>query len=149
MIYIPNFIKTGSGIQKLIGSDSWTYRQHVGRINLFSCRLKTESPLMLNNFLARKNKHSTCWWKYSLELWRTQRSVCTQNNRVQDISVLYKKFCLTSIKLHMVSGIPVLHRVNIRLQKQRVIDWGNAMHIFVLHQQKKKHKILQYCYMLH
>jgi hypothetical protein len=32
MIYIPNFTKTGSGIQKLIGGD--THRQHGDRISL-------------------------------------------------------------------------------------------------------------------
>jgi hypothetical protein len=28
MIYIPSFIKIGSGIQKLTGRDSQTHRQH-------------------------------------------------------------------------------------------------------------------------
>jgi hypothetical protein len=39
MIYIPNYIKTGSGIQKLIGRDSQTHRQHgdhVSLLNFFS-----------------------------------------------------------------------------------------------------------------
>jgi hypothetical protein len=36
MIYIPSFIKIGSGIQKLIGGDSQTHRQHGDRISLLS-----------------------------------------------------------------------------------------------------------------
>jgi hypothetical protein len=34
MIYIPSFIKTGSGIQKLIGGDSQTHREHDDLISL-------------------------------------------------------------------------------------------------------------------
>jgi hypothetical protein len=47
MTYIPNFIKIGSGIRKLIGGYSQTHRQHEDRITLFSffeireSRLKT------------------------------------------------------------------------------------------------------------
>jgi hypothetical protein len=36
MIYIPSFIKTGSGIQKLIGGDSEPHRQHDDRISLLA-----------------------------------------------------------------------------------------------------------------
>jgi hypothetical protein len=36
MIYIPSFIKIGSGIQKLIGRDSQTPRKHEDRISLLS-----------------------------------------------------------------------------------------------------------------
>jgi hypothetical protein len=36
MIYIPSFIKIGSGIQKLIGGDTQTHRQHGDRISLLS-----------------------------------------------------------------------------------------------------------------
>jgi hypothetical protein len=36
MIYIPSFIEIGSGIQKLIGGDSQTHRQHGDRISLLS-----------------------------------------------------------------------------------------------------------------
>jgi hypothetical protein len=36
MIYIPSFIKIGSGIQKLIGRDSQIHRQHGDRISLLS-----------------------------------------------------------------------------------------------------------------
>jgi hypothetical protein len=36
MIYMPNFIKTGSGIQNLTGVDSQTPSQHGDRINLLS-----------------------------------------------------------------------------------------------------------------
>jgi hypothetical protein len=34
MIYIPSFIKIGSGFQKLIGGDSQIHRQHGDRISL-------------------------------------------------------------------------------------------------------------------
>jgi hypothetical protein len=34
MIYIPSFITTGSRIQKLIGGDSQTLRQHGNLISL-------------------------------------------------------------------------------------------------------------------
>jgi hypothetical protein len=35
-MYISSFIKIGSGIQKLIGGDSQTHRQHGDRISLLS-----------------------------------------------------------------------------------------------------------------
>jgi hypothetical protein len=35
-IYVPSFIKFGSGIQKLIGRDSQAHRQHGDRISLFT-----------------------------------------------------------------------------------------------------------------
>jgi hypothetical protein len=34
MVYIPSFIKIRSAIQKLIGGDTQTYRQHGDRISL-------------------------------------------------------------------------------------------------------------------
>jgi hypothetical protein len=34
MIYIPSFMKIRSGIQKLIGRDSQTHRQHVDPISV-------------------------------------------------------------------------------------------------------------------
>jgi hypothetical protein len=34
MIYVPSFIKIGSGIQKLIGGDTQTHRQERERISL-------------------------------------------------------------------------------------------------------------------
>jgi hypothetical protein len=36
MIYIASFIRTGSSIQKLIGGDSQTHRQHGDSISLLS-----------------------------------------------------------------------------------------------------------------
>jgi hypothetical protein len=36
MIYIPSFVKIGSGIQKLMRGDTQKYRQHGDRISLFS-----------------------------------------------------------------------------------------------------------------
>jgi hypothetical protein len=33
MIYVPNFIKIGSAIQKLIEEDTQTYREHGDRIS--------------------------------------------------------------------------------------------------------------------
>jgi hypothetical protein len=42
MIYIPSFIKTGSGIQKLIGEGTQTHRQDGDRISLlYESRLMT------------------------------------------------------------------------------------------------------------
>jgi hypothetical protein len=35
VIYIPRFIKIGSGIQKLIGEDTQTHREHGDLISLF------------------------------------------------------------------------------------------------------------------
>jgi hypothetical protein len=35
MIYVPSFMKNGSGIEKLIGWDSQTHRQHGDLISLF------------------------------------------------------------------------------------------------------------------
>jgi hypothetical protein len=49
MVYILNFIKTGSVIQKLIGGNTQTHKQHGGRISLIlffqnkERRLKTEN----------------------------------------------------------------------------------------------------------
>jgi hypothetical protein len=34
MIYIPSFVKIGSGIQKLVGVNTQTQRQDEGRISL-------------------------------------------------------------------------------------------------------------------
>jgi hypothetical protein len=48
MPYIPSFIKSGSGIQKLIGRDTQTHQQDADRMSLLSffqskeSRLKTE-----------------------------------------------------------------------------------------------------------
>jgi hypothetical protein len=51
MIYIPSFINIGSSIQKLIGGNSQTHRQHGDRMSLLSFLayfpyLKNESRLM-------------------------------------------------------------------------------------------------------
>jgi hypothetical protein len=43
MIYIPSFIKTGSGIQKLIGGD--THTEHAARITLILFFRNKESML--------------------------------------------------------------------------------------------------------
>jgi hypothetical protein len=48
MIYTPNFIKIGSGIQKLIVRDIQTHRQHSDLKNLL---------------LFLRNKESTLQWK--------------------------------------------------------------------------------------
>jgi hypothetical protein len=42
MTYIPSFMKIGSGIQKLIGGDIQTHRQHGERISLLSFFSKYE-----------------------------------------------------------------------------------------------------------
>jgi hypothetical protein len=36
MIYIPSFIKTGSGIEKLLRSGAQTHRHHGDRISIFN-----------------------------------------------------------------------------------------------------------------
>jgi hypothetical protein len=51
MMYIPSFIKTGSGIQKLIGGDAQTHRQHGDRINLLLCFQNKESRLKMRRHL--------------------------------------------------------------------------------------------------
>jgi hypothetical protein len=44
MIYIPSFIKIGSGIQKLIGGGTQTHRQLGDRRSLlYESRLKTQT----------------------------------------------------------------------------------------------------------
>jgi hypothetical protein len=45
MIYIPSFIKTGSGIHNLIEGDSQTHRQHGGLISLLLFFQNKESRL--------------------------------------------------------------------------------------------------------
>jgi hypothetical protein len=46
MIYVPSFIKTGSGIQKLMeGGDTQTYRQDGDRISLLLFFQNKESIL--------------------------------------------------------------------------------------------------------
>jgi hypothetical protein len=42
VMYIPSFIKIGSGIQKLMGGDSQSHRQHGARIRLLSFFQKKE-----------------------------------------------------------------------------------------------------------
>jgi hypothetical protein len=44
-IRIPNFIKIGSGIQKLVGGGTQTHRQHGDRISLFLFFQNKESRL--------------------------------------------------------------------------------------------------------
>jgi hypothetical protein len=48
MIYIPSFIKIGSGIQKLIEADSQTHRQHGDFIGLLLFFKNTESRLKIS-----------------------------------------------------------------------------------------------------
>jgi hypothetical protein len=47
MIYIPSFIRIGSGIQKLIGRDTQTHRQYGDRISVLSFFLNKESKLKM------------------------------------------------------------------------------------------------------
>jgi hypothetical protein len=50
MIYVPNFIKTGSGNRKLI-EGGYTYRQHGNRISLFQFFQNKESWLKTKSFI--------------------------------------------------------------------------------------------------
>jgi hypothetical protein len=53
IIYIPGFIKIGSGIQKLVGRDTQTHRQHDDLISL---------PLFFQNKKStRKIKKEMRW----------------------------------------------------------------------------------------
>jgi hypothetical protein len=54
MIYIPNFIKIGSSIQKLIGgyTDTQMHRQHDGRISLSIVFQNKESRLKIRAGLS-------------------------------------------------------------------------------------------------
>jgi hypothetical protein len=47
MIYIPSFIKTCSGIQKLIWADTQTHRQHGDYIRLFLFLKNKENRLII------------------------------------------------------------------------------------------------------
>jgi hypothetical protein len=49
MIYIPNFINIGSGIQKLIEGDAQTHRQHGDLISLLLLFQNKESRLIKIN----------------------------------------------------------------------------------------------------
>jgi hypothetical protein len=65
MTYIPSLIKIGSGIQKLIGGDSQTHRQHGDLIRLLlffqnkESRLKKEIRDEDSNHI-QKFYHNTC-----------------------------------------------------------------------------------------
>jgi hypothetical protein len=55
MTYIPSFIKTCSGIRKLIGGDSQTHRQHKDLISLCFFENKENRPkIKANLFLTPK-----------------------------------------------------------------------------------------------
>jgi hypothetical protein len=55
MMYIPSFVKIGSGIQRLIGGgDSQTHRQHGDLISLILCFQNKESMLKM---IADSPKH--------------------------------------------------------------------------------------------
>jgi hypothetical protein len=77
MVYTPDFIKTGSGIQKLIGSDSQTYRQHGGRINLFSLRLTHSLTRGAENFLR---SCQLCSHSRTSQFYGTRRFINTVTN---------------------------------------------------------------------
>jgi hypothetical protein len=55
MIYIPSFIKTGSGIQKLIGWDIQKHRQHGDRISLPLFFENKETTLKTHQYNANKS----------------------------------------------------------------------------------------------
>jgi hypothetical protein len=56
MIYIPSFIKIGSGIRKLIGGDTQTHRQHGDFISLLLLFQNKESTMLVNT-LHQQNKN--------------------------------------------------------------------------------------------
>jgi hypothetical protein len=84
MIYMPSFVKNGSGIQNT--RDLWPYRQHGDRISLFSFFQSKESRLKI---LARvwvsvtNNNGFWIWWLGLLallynynQLWQLTISDC-------------------------------------------------------------------------
>jgi hypothetical protein len=58
VIYIPSFIKTGSGIQTLIGGDTQTHRQHGDRISLLLVFQNKESGIKIKACLC--DYHAVC-----------------------------------------------------------------------------------------
>jgi hypothetical protein len=65
MIYIPSFIKTGSGIQKLIRGDTQTHRQHGDLISQLSFLQNNNSGLKMGgvNVLAQVTELRTYTWR--------------------------------------------------------------------------------------
>jgi hypothetical protein len=65
MIYIPSFIKIGSGIHKLIRGDTQTHRQHGDLLSLLLFFQNTESRLKTGgvNLLAQATKLLTYTWR--------------------------------------------------------------------------------------
>jgi hypothetical protein len=55
-IYIPSFIKTGSGIQKVIGEDIQTHRQHGDPTSLLLFLLNKEIRLKTYGLLATRTE---------------------------------------------------------------------------------------------
>jgi hypothetical protein len=52
MVYIPSFIKIGSAIQKLIGGNTQTHRQHDSRINLLLLFQNKEGRIQIILYLS-------------------------------------------------------------------------------------------------
>jgi hypothetical protein len=60
MIYIPTFIQTGSGVQKLIRRDSQTHRQQGDLISLLLFFQNEEIKLIVTTAIARCVKTKIC-----------------------------------------------------------------------------------------
>jgi hypothetical protein len=54
MIYIPSFINIGRGIEKLLGGDTQTHRQHGDLISLIPFFQNKESRLKISSYLSHK-----------------------------------------------------------------------------------------------
>jgi hypothetical protein len=64
MIYLPSFIKIGSGIQKLMGGKTKTYREHGDLISILPFFQNKESRTKPQDTMKHYTRHST--WGY---LW--------------------------------------------------------------------------------
>jgi hypothetical protein len=57
VIYVPSFIKIGSGIHKLIGGD--THRQHgdlISLISVFKCRLRYKNKKHISQYCSNESQ---------------------------------------------------------------------------------------------
>jgi hypothetical protein len=71
MIYLPGFIKIVLGIQKLIGWDSQTHRQHGDCISLLSYFHNSESRLKLYSFYIYEYSINISLFTLADVLWST------------------------------------------------------------------------------
>jgi hypothetical protein len=52
MVYIPSFLKIGSGIQKLMGGNTQTHRQHGDLLSLLLFFQNKECRLIMNGLVT-------------------------------------------------------------------------------------------------